>query len=88
MWVKSESGQILNLSHARLIELFPSGDDKFIIVVHFVGSERAEEIPGVENPLFVELCEARPEKEAQALMKKLCGALEMKEAFVDFSHPA
>jgi hypothetical protein len=43
---------------------------------------------GVDNPLFIELCRPRVEKEAVALMKKLCGALEMKEAFVDFSHPA
>jgi hypothetical protein len=85
MWIKSEGGQLLNLGHARLIEVFPSGDENYAVVAHFVGSERASEISGVQNPLFVTLTEPKPHKETLAQFTRLTGALEMKESYVDLS---
>jgi hypothetical protein len=84
MWIKNERGQLFNLTHARLIELFPAGEG-WQVVAHFVGSERADETSGVENPLFVELCAPKPEKEARHVMERICGALEMKAAFCDLT---
>lgn len=83
MWIKNERGQLFNLTHARLIEVFPAGEG-WQIVAHFVGSERDEE-SGVENPLFVELSEPKPEKDARHVMERICGALEMKAAFCDLT---
>ena len=83
MWIKNERGQLFNLTHARLIEVFPSGDN-WQVVAHFVGSENGGD-SGVENPLFVELCEPKPEKEARHVMDRICGALEMKAAVCDLT---
>lgn len=83
MWIKSERGQLFNLTHARLLELFPAGEG-WQIVAHFVGSEQDLQ-SGVENPLFVELSEPKSEKEARHVMERICGALEMKAALCDLT---
>jgi hypothetical protein len=85
MWIKNERDQIHNLTHARLIELFPASDDGYQIVAHFVGSENAGEMGGVENPLFVELCGPRPEKEARHILERICGALDGKDGYLDIT---
>jgi len=83
MWIKSERSQLFNLTHARLLELFPAGEG-WQVVAHFVGSE-TQTASGVENPLFVELSEPKPEKEARHVMERICGALEMKAALCDLT---
>lgn len=85
MWIKNERGQLHNLTHARLIELFPAGDEGFQIVAHFAGSERGDENTGVQNPLFVELCAPRPEKEARHILERICGALDGKDGYLDIT---
>ena len=82
MWIKNERGQLFNLTHARLIEVVQTGDG-WQVVAHFTGE--GSEGTGVENPLFVELSEAKPEKEARHVMERICGALEMKAALCDLT---
>ncbi|HEX8551354.1 MAG TPA: hypothetical protein VF681_07335 [Abditibacteriaceae bacterium] len=82
MWIKSESGQLLNLAHARVLEVFPSGD-AWQVVAHFVGNEDGGE--GVENPLFVPVCAPRTEKEAQHILDRIGGALDGKDNYLDIA---
>jgi hypothetical protein len=48
--------------------------------VHFVG-----DAAGAEDSAFVPLCERRPEKEAQHIMERICGALDGKDNFLDIA---
>ena len=79
MWIKSEGGEIFNLVHARSVELFPSGES-WQLVAHFVG-----DAAGAEDAAFVPLCAPRPEKEAQHIMERICGALDGKDNFLDIA---
>ena len=79
MWIKSESGQVLNLEHARSVEVFPSGD-AWQIVAHFVG-----DAAGADDSVFVPLCEPRAEKDAQHILERICGALDGKDNFLDIA---
>jgi len=83
MWVKSESGQLLNMAHARTIEVFPSRE-KFVVVAHFVGNESGDD-SAIGSSLFVPLCADKSEPDAHELLERIGRALDGKDAYLDLN---
>jgi len=75
MWVKSADRRLLNLSHARLIEVFPSGE-KFAVVAQWSDESETD---------FVELQRDLSEASANELVERISRAIDGNDRFLDLT---
>ncbi len=89
MWVKAESGKLLNLDHAQVVEVYSAKEGEYSVIARFAGTGVKDSYnhPVSSDVLVTELTAPKSQKDADKAVDRIGHSLERKEAFIDLTRP-